>query len=48
VLLCEQNLNFARAVADRARIVEKGRNRYAGTMAELADDAAARASFLGV
>jgi branched-chain amino acid transport system ATP-binding protein len=46
VLLCEQNLNFARAVADRACIVEKGRNRYAGTMAALMADAAARAAFL--
>jgi branched-chain amino acid transport system ATP-binding protein len=48
VLLCEQNLHFARAVADRACIVEKGRNRYAGTMAALMDDAAARAAFLEV
>jgi branched-chain amino acid transport system ATP-binding protein len=48
VLLCEQNLHFARAVADRACIVEKGRNRYSGTMAALMDDAAARAAFLEV
>jgi len=48
VLLCEQNLHFARAVADRAYIVEKGRNRYGGTMAALMDDASARAAFLEV
>ncbi|MBI3504018.1 MAG: ABC transporter ATP-binding protein [Proteobacteria bacterium] len=48
VLLSEQNLNFARAVADRAYVVEKGRIRYAGTMAALMEDAAARATFLGV
>ena len=48
VLLCEQNLHFAKAVADRAYIVEKGRNRYGGTMAALMDDASARATFLEV
>jgi len=48
VLLCEQNLHFAKAVADRAYIVEKGRSRYEGTMAALMGDAAARATFLGV
>jgi branched-chain amino acid transport system ATP-binding protein len=35
VLLCEQNLRFARRIADRACIVESGRLRFAGTMAEL-------------
>ena len=48
VLLCEQNLHFAKAVADRAYIVEKGRNRYGGTMAALMEDAAARAEFLEI
>ncbi len=38
VLLSEQNLHFARLVADRATIIEKGRIRYTGTMAELAGD----------
>ena len=42
VLLSEQNWRFAAAVADRAYIIEKGRIRYAGTMAELAADEAAR------
>jgi branched-chain amino acid transport system ATP-binding protein len=38
VLLSEQNLHFARLVADRATIIEKGRIRYTGTMAALAHD----------
>jgi branched-chain amino acid transport system ATP-binding protein len=38
VLLCEQNLHFARLVADRAFVVEKGRVRRAGTMAEIEDE----------
>jgi branched-chain amino acid transport system ATP-binding protein len=48
VLLSEQNLRFARAVADRALIIEKGRIRYAGTMEELAADEAVRATYLTV
>jgi branched-chain amino acid transport system ATP-binding protein len=48
VLLCEQNLHFAGAVADRVHIVEKGRIRYGGTMAELMADASARAEFLEI
>ncbi len=48
VLLAEQNLNFARAVGDRAHVIEKGRSRFAGTMAALMEDAAARAAFLEV
>ncbi|MBL8832384.1 MAG: ABC transporter ATP-binding protein [Rhodospirillales bacterium] len=48
VLLAEQNLHFARAVADRAHVVEKGRSRFAGTMDALMGDAAARAAFLEV
>jgi branched-chain amino acid transport system ATP-binding protein len=38
VLLSEQNLHFARLVADRATIIEKGRIRYTGTMEELSRD----------
>ena len=48
VLLSEQNWRFAAAVADRAYIIEKGRIRYAGTMAELAADEGARARYLAV
>jgi branched-chain amino acid transport system ATP-binding protein len=46
VLLSEQNLRFARAVADRALIIEKGRIRYRGTMAELEADDAVRSTYL--
>jgi branched-chain amino acid transport system ATP-binding protein len=35
VLLSEQNLHFARRVADRATIIEEGRIRYTGTMEDL-------------
>jgi branched-chain amino acid transport system ATP-binding protein len=48
VLLSEQNLRFARAVANRALIIEKGRIRYQGTIAELAADEAVRAAYLTV
>ena len=46
VILSEQNLHFASLVADRAVIIEKGRVRYAGTMAELAQDAAVQQEYL--
>jgi branched-chain amino acid transport system ATP-binding protein len=48
VLLAEQNLHFAALVADRAYVIEKGRIRYSGTMAELAADEAVRAAYLSV
>jgi branched-chain amino acid transport system ATP-binding protein len=48
VLLAEQNLRFAAAVADRALIIEKGRIRYRGTLAELAADEQVRAAYLTV
>ncbi len=48
VMLSEQNLHFAHLVADRAYIIEKGRIRYHGTMAELAANAAVRAQYLSV
>ena len=35
VLLCEQNLHFARRVADRACLLEKGRIRASGTLEEV-------------
>lgn len=35
VLLSEQNLHFARLITDRAYIIERGRIRFGGTMAEL-------------
>ena len=48
VLLCEQNLRFARLVADRACIIEKGRLCYNGPMAGLDADAALRERYLSV
>jgi branched-chain amino acid transport system ATP-binding protein len=38
ILLCEQNLRFARLVADRACIIEKGRLCYTGSLAGLQGD----------
>lgn len=48
VVLSEQNLHFAHLVADRAYIIEKGRIRYSGTMAELATNNSVRAQYLSV
>jgi branched-chain amino acid transport system ATP-binding protein len=48
ILLSEQNLAFAHAVADRAVIIETGRIRYRGTMAELAADEEVRTAYLTV
>ena len=48
VLISEQNLHFARTVADRALVMEKGEIRFDGTMAALMADAAIRARHLAV
>jgi branched-chain amino acid transport system ATP-binding protein len=48
VLLCEQNLRFCEAIADRAYIIEKGQIRFSGTMAELAADQSLREQYLSV
>ena len=48
ILLSEQNLAFATMISDRAYIIEKGRIRYEGTMADLNEDEAARAAYLTV
>jgi branched-chain amino acid transport system ATP-binding protein len=48
VLLAEQNLAFARAVADCALIIEEGRIRFSGTMANLMADEAVRAQYLSL
>ena len=48
VLLSEQNLHFAQAVADRAYIIEKGHIRFRGTMADLSSNAALREQYLSV
>jgi branched-chain amino acid transport system ATP-binding protein len=46
ILLSEQNMHFARLVADRAYVLEKGQIRFAGSMDELASDPAARQAWL--
>ncbi|MDA1116685.1 MAG: ABC transporter ATP-binding protein [Proteobacteria bacterium] len=38
VLLCEQNLHFARQVADRAYVIEKGQLRGSGTLDEVREE----------
>jgi len=48
VLLCEQNLRFCEAIADRAYIIEKGQIRFGGTMAELAGNGSLREQYLSV
>ena len=48
VLLCEQNLRFCEAIADRAYIIEKGQIRFSGTMAELAANTSLREQYLSV
>ncbi len=48
VVLSEQNLHFAGLVADRAYIIEKGRIRYSGTMAELAMNEDIKRQYLSV
>ena len=48
ILLCEQNLPFAEAVADRAYVLEQGQIVHAGPMAGLADDVQVRQAYLGL
>ncbi len=48
VLLSEQNLSFAAAVADRAYLIAKGSVRHDGPMAEIAANATLRETHLGV
>jgi branched-chain amino acid transport system ATP-binding protein len=48
ILLSEQNLRFAREVADRAYIIEKGRIRFGGSMAELDANGEVRAQYLAI
>jgi branched-chain amino acid transport system ATP-binding protein len=47
VLLVEQNVHLAFAVADRAYVMETGKVRLAGTPAELARDEAVVRTYLG-
>ncbi|MEO1469849.1 MAG: ABC transporter ATP-binding protein [Pseudomonadota bacterium] len=48
VLLSEQNLRFARAVADRAVVLDRGRVVFEGTLAALDGDPALRDAHLAV
>ena len=48
VLLSEQNVHFARTVADRAYVIEKGQMRFSGTMTELAAREDVRTAYLAV
>jgi branched-chain amino acid transport system ATP-binding protein len=48
LLLSEQNLHFARAVADRAFVLDRGHVRFAGTLAELDADAALKEQYLSI
>ncbi|MBL8671065.1 MAG: ABC transporter ATP-binding protein [Alphaproteobacteria bacterium] len=48
ILLSEQNLYFAREVSDRAYVIEKGRIRYQGAMADLAANDEVRQAYLTV
>ena len=48
LVISEQNLRFARLISDRAVIIEKGRVRYSGTMAELEANPEIRDAYLAV
>lgn len=48
LLISEQNLSFARIVADRAYVIEQGRKRFSGTLAELDAEPELRAQYLAV
>lgn len=48
VLLSEQNLAFAKAISDRAYVIEKGQIRFAGAMRELLDNEGLRRKYLAV
>jgi len=48
IVLSEQNLYFATLVSDRAYVIEKGRIRYHGGMADLAANDAVRQAYLSV
>jgi branched-chain amino acid transport system ATP-binding protein len=48
ILMAEQNVKFARRLADRAYIIEKGEIRFDGTMAALDADEGLRRAYLSV
>ncbi len=48
VLLCEQNLRFCQAIADRLYIIEKGQIRFGGSSVELAGNPSLQEQYLSV
>lgn len=48
ILLVEQNINFAKRLGDTVAVMDNGRVVHAGSMAELAADAALQQSLLGL
>ncbi len=48
MLLSEQNLHFAQAVADQVVIIESGTQKFAGTLAELQAQPEIRDAYLSV
>lgn len=48
IVISEQNLHFAKLISDRAYIIEKGRMRFSGTMAELEANPEVRDAYLAV
>ena len=48
LLLSEQNLHFARLIADRAVVLDRGHVRFAGTLGDLTADRALCESYLSV
>lgn len=48
IVLSEQNLHFARLIADKAVVLERGRVRFAGTIAELDASPEIRDAYLAV
>ena len=48
ILVCEQNMNFAELVSDRAYVLEKGKICYQGKMSELVANQDARRAYLGL
>lgn len=48
IVVSEQNLHFARLISDRAAIIEKGRVRFEGTLAELDAHPEVRDAYLAV
>jgi len=48
ILLCEQNIHFARLVSDRAYVIEKGQICWQGTMTQLDDNLDVQRAYLTV